>query len=687
MKLNSVCLYRIITLLVMFFASNSIWAQRPNVLQGIGSRIGSLGSSGGGGSGGDSLISRAKEEDSITIRFYYRDSSHGFMLDSSIADFTTRFPIPATHIYIGNTGSATRSILFAPSLRAGWDQGFHAFDVYKWKLENVPFFNTTRPYTEIAYALASKAEQMIEINHTQNFKPYWNVNFNYRLLSAPGTFRNQKASHNNYLLTSWYQSPSKRYNNYFVILTNNIQSQESGGIKGDHNYLEDPVYSADRFTIPSYIGGTPRYSTNFFNTTINTGNRYKETNYMLRQQYDFGRKDSLVTDSTVLPLFFPRLRFEHTFTYGKYRYIFQDVPVSTADQTNQPDSGYYATRYGIKNLPSLGDSLILKDQWKEISNDFSIYQFPDANNLQQFIKLGLEAQFLKGQVRSSRSLYNLMGHGEYRNRTKNQKWDIAAFGRLWLNGYNVGDYHAYASLQRLINPTVGSLQVGFENVNRTPPFIYNTSSNFYLDTSKSFSKENTLHFFGSIFQPKFKVRLSADYYLISNYLYLTDFYKLQQEGTLFNVLRISASKIFKIGRSWRWYADVYLQQKTGTAQVNMPTIYTRNRFAYEGNLGFRRLNITMGAELRAHTPYEADNYSPVLGQFFYQDTQTINNLPQIDAFLHFRVRSFRAFLRFENLNTISTKNGFGFTNNSFAAPGYPTPGLMLRLGIFWTFVN
>jgi hypothetical protein len=470
-----------------------------------------------------------------------------------------------------------------------------------------------------------------------------------------------------------------------MILSNKLQSEESGGIKNDNDYLSDPIYSADRFTIPTFIGGQPKYSNNFFNTTIYTGNRYNETNFMMRQQYDFGRKDSLVTDSTVVPLFFPRVRFEHTFNYGKYRYIFQDLV--NAEKNNRPDSAYYSL-YNIHiDTASKDTSLIYRDQWREINNDFSIYQFPDANNLQQFIKLGLEVQLLQGELKNNRSLYNMIGHGEYRNRTKNQKWDIGAFGRLWLNGYNVGDYHAYVSLQRLINPSVGSLQVGFENTNRTAPFIYNTSSNFYLDAPKTFGKENTIHLFGSILQPKFRVRLSADYYLISNYLYLTDYYKLQQEATLFNVLRISASKTFNIGKRFKWYADVYVQQKTGAAQLNMPTFYTRNRFGYEGNLGFRYLNIAIGTEIRYHSPYKADNYSPVLGEFFFQDSVTISNLPRIDGYLHFRIRSFRAFLRFENLNTASIQNGFGFTNNNFAAPGYPTPGLITRFGIFWTFIN
>jgi hypothetical protein len=83
-----------------------------------------------------------------------------------------------------------------------------------------------------------------------------------------------------------------------------------------------------------------------------------------------------------------------------------------------------------------------------------------------------------------------------------------------------------------------------------------------------------------------------------------------------------------------------------------------------------------------------DNYSPVLGQFFYQDSTTINNMPDVHAFVHFRIKRFKAFFRLENLNAAQfSPDGFGFTNNNLAAPDYPIPGLLFRFSIFWAFVN
>jgi hypothetical protein len=64
------------------------------------------------------------------------------------------------------------------------------------------------------------------------------------------------------------------------------------------------------------------------------------------------------------------------------------------------------------------------------------------------------------------------------------------------------------------------------------------------------------------------------------------------------------------------------------------------------------------------------------------------NFPDIAAYVHFRIRSFAAYVRAENLNTAVSRDGvFGFYNNNLAAPNYPYQGLMIRVGIYWSFVN
>jgi hypothetical protein len=644
---------------------------------------------GGGGGTGDSIAHRTGLEDSITIRFRFLDTSRVQGFDSVLYDFTKRFPVPWYHITLGNFGNASRSLLFSPMLKPGWDHGFHAYDIYNLTVSDARFYNTTRPYAELNYMLGSRSEQFIRLMHTQNIKPNWNVAFEYRLMNSPGFFQNQNTNHNNYRLTSWYQSKNKRYQNFIVVVGNKLQSGDNGGIRTDQNYLDtlDGAYD-ERSNIPTQLGPDNPGSRNFFSTNIITGTFYTNATYLLRQQYDLGQKDSIVTDTTVIPLFYPRVRLEHTIGLSTYHYRFRDNYAG--------DSAYYSTFYPIKRLNSTSDTFFLRDHWKDITNDFSIYTFPDAKNAQQFLKLGAAFQLLQGTFDSgyvttnntSSNYHNFFVHGEYRNRTRNQKWDVEAHGNFYVNGLNTGDYNAYISLRRLISRQIGYLQVGFQNTNRTPSFVFDPISSFYLDTVPvSLKKENTTVLFGSFEQPKLRLKLSGSYYLVTNYAYFTNYYQAGQATNLFNVLQISAEKIFKIGGGWNWKTWVVLQQRIGDGPVNLPLISTRNQVGYDGTLGFKNLRISFGLEGRYFTSYKAPQYSPLTGQYFYQNDSTVSlKLPDISAFLHFRIKSFSAYVRAENLNTVNPSQG-GFTKNNVPTINSPYPGLQVRVGIFWSFVN
>ena len=671
----------IIVLASLFAANHSAYSQDPF------SRLKSIGSGGGSKSSDTSLQHRTGLEDSITISFRYLDSSRLRKIDSSIFDFTKRFPVPWNYVYLGNSGNAANNLIFSGHMQPGWDNGLHAYDVYGFTPEETRFYTTTRPYAELAYLLGSKAEQMIGINFTQNISANWNYGFQYRLLNSQGTFNNQNTNHNNYRVHSWYHSNNKRYQNFFILAANKLASSENGGLANFHN-LDSNFYSS-KSIIPTWLAGITDPSGGILQKNFSTATKYSNITILFRQQYDIiGKKDSIVTDTSVIPLFYPKFRAEHTIQYKTFSYTFFD---------DKPDSAYYMSHYNILfpspyrvlySVPS--DTFYKKDYWREMINDFSLYQFPDAKNSQQFFKAGITFENLGGEFdSSSRSFYNLFLHGEYRNRTRNQKWDVEANGKFYLSGLNVADYNAYISLKRYLSKQIGFLQVGFQNVNRTPSYVFNHASSFNYEPQSDLGKENTTNIFASLEQPQRHLKLSGSYYLVSNYTYFTNYDKAQQQSTLFNILQVSAEKIFFLSRHWKWRASVVFQQKAGPAPVNLPAILTRNQIGYEGNLGFKNLDIAFGLEARYYTGYKADNFSPLTGQFFLQNDTTIKqHLPDLSAYVHFRIRSFTAYVRAENLNTAQFgPNGFGFNKYNFVAPNYPYAGLQIRVGIFWSFVN
>ncbi|MDQ6888786.1 MAG: putative porin [Bacteroidota bacterium] len=635
--------------------------------------------------------------DSITISYRYLDSLKSETIDSSINDFNKIYTVPANYVTLGNNGTAAFPVLFTPLLKAGWDAGFHALDLYMFNLETTRFYKTTRPFTQLTYLLASGKEQVIKILHTQNIKPNWNAGIEYRLISSPGFFQTQNSNHNNYRFFSNYQGKRKRYASYLVLLGNKLAASENGGIQND-SFLLDPNRKK-RFTIPVNLGGDVEESFNVFSTKVNTGNVYSNFTAFFRQSYDFGIKDSIIiNDSTKDYLFYPKFRFQHTINYSSYTYRFKDT-LSSATFAKR-DSALFHQWYNITLNPSAGINFWVQDQWKFVSNDFSIKQFPETKNPAQFIEAGLRLENFKGIFSSSprplypiqvypippvsKNFYNVVLHGEYRNKTRNKKWDALLKGEFYATGLNAGDYSAYANLTRFLNAKLGAVQVSFQNVNRSPSYIFEGNSAFNFNNNLNTKKENITIISATANNRRFT--LMARNVSIANYAYFTGYYKTDQFNGLVNITQFVASTKNKVVGHLNLYSDFIVQQTTGNNPIRVPLFFTQQRLAFEGTF-FKNLNLSTGIDVIYNTPYKANNYSPVMGKFFPQDSTTISNLPELSAYFNFRIKSFTALLKLENLNTVSFKQGFSFTNNNFAAPNYPTPGYIFRIGVQWNFVN
>ena len=270
----------------------------------------------------DSLQTRNSLADSITIFYKHFDSTKLRTLDSSINDFSRYFPLPYTVRSLGNLGTATQSLLFNPYMKAGFNAGFHGYDMYNYTLENTKFYETTRPFTELAFVLGARAEQVVDFLHTQNKKDNFNFSLQYRFSNSPGALKNQNANINNLRFTSHYKSNNKKYELFFLYLSNKNASSENGGLR-DAAKL-DSLALNNPYELETRLGASGLFSQNPFNTSITTGNQYKTNNILYRHYYDFGKRDSIVTDSTTIQLFYPRLRLQHTFKLNNYDYTFID---------------------------------------------------------------------------------------------------------------------------------------------------------------------------------------------------------------------------------------------------------------------------------------------------------------------------------------------------------------------------
>lgn len=635
--------------------------------------------------------------DSVTITYRKFDSLDTHTLDTTINDFGDYYPLPSDYISIGGNGNAAFPVLFTPTNKPGWDPGFHAFDIYKFTFDNTRFYQTTRPFTTLGYFQGTGKEQVIKVFHTQNIKPNWNAGFNFRLISNPGVFQNQNVKDNNYRFFSSYIGRKKRYAAELVVIGNKLVSAENGGIT-DPSLLADPNRKR-RIAIPVELGNNTNSPNFILSNQIQAGNRYGDFDFFLRQRYDIGKKDSIaINDSTTEYLFYPKLRFQHEFRYSESSYQFVDNLNNFS--SNLTDSAFFHDYYNISINPS-GSGLSFIDDWKYLSNDFSIRQFPETKNQRQFLEAGIRLENYTGAFTSpfipnnilvvfplppvNKKYYNGILHGEYRNKTRNKKWDALLRGEFYLTGFYAGEYTASASVQRFLNDKWGTVQAFFSNTSRSPSFVFQSSSAFNLD-STSLNKTENITMLGIRASNK-RFSLMVRNISIANYAYLSSYYQKDQFNGLVNITQGTLSFKSRLKGHLNLYSDFIIQQTAGKNPVRVPLFYTRQRLAFEGRF-FKNLGLSTGLDIRYNTPYKANNYSPILGRFFAQDTVQISNLPTLNAFFNFRIRqNFVMYINAENLNTLDFRNGFSFTHNSFAAPYYPTPGLIFIFGIKWDLVN
>ena len=629
---------------------------------------------GGGGGATDSLQKRDKAEDSIAIFYRLYNSLAIQNMDTSVNDFFSKFILPYSNYHLGNLGNASRSFLFNPLQRGGWDAGFRGYEIYNYTLEQTPFYQTTKPYTELGYLLGGKGEQLIEILHTQNKTKQFNYSFAYRFSNAPGNLKNQHANLNNMRITANYQSKRKRYASYWVMLLNKSASSENGGIVNSN--LIDSLSLNNPYELETRLGISGASFRNPFNTNIATGSTYKEQNFVWKQTYDIGQKDSVVKDTVTTYLFYPRLRFQNEIKYQTNQFSFADA---------NPLALNYEQYFNYK-LP-VGDAMLFQDQWKRFTNEFSLVSFPEKTNPNQFLQVGLGYQQLNFKdTLLTWSNHDVYGLGVYKNKTKNLRWDIQASGKLFLNGYHAGDYEALLSLTSVFNKKGDQVALWLQNSNRTPSFNRLGITAFPISKLSGIDKENIIEAGAMWDQKSHGLSASFQYKLIQNFQYFGSGYQPLVYDKALSYIKGTVSKQLKLSTYWNWYNELSLQLVDPNAPLHLPVIFTRQRLAFEGNF-FKNLFLSTGLELIYHSSFQPDAYMPLTGQFFLQDQFTTNNRPIANAFLNFRIKRFKGFIRMEQLNTLlATSNQLG-TRYQFTAPNYLGTGTWLRVGIWWNFIN
>ena len=565
---------------------------------------------------------------------------------------------------LGELGTAMRPVFLQVPQQLGAQSGYYVFSPYAYQSQDVKYFDTKSPYTDMYIALGGNNQNILRFDMAQNISPRWNVGFDVQRFTAQKQFG---TSGNNdpykLLAQNWgvqlhtnYRSKNSKYTLLANFINMNHSVDEQGGVL--------PGQTAGGELIPYNYTGDSRLRSGTTNTQgphgweiRNNTHVYQEyildKGFQLYQKFDYQVQKNFYQDDT--------LQLNRSIT-----------PLGST--TPLP---FYPTIFGdTSRLEQHARFRLLENQ----VGLKGIAQYKGASfNYRAYLRVRNYAQ--SSLYNTSRTNYNT--YGTTRTET---------FVGGWL-GYYFPD-----SLSRLTAETElgagGSYRIqgqldskfltaGGAYLNVEPTLIQERfQSKVYIwpDATRglgTLSKRNYLYAYGKLNVRVKNLRLepSLDYYLVKNYVYFDTDGNVQQERSPISIVRPGLGYHLQIGK-FLVSGQAYYTAKEGPDVIRMPPVFVNTRIQYEF-LYAKVLYIQTGVDLHYKSPYYADAYMPLTQQYHLQNRQQVEGYVLADLYANLRINRTRLFVKLTHANQGLITPGY------FVAPDYLQMRRGFAFGVDW----
>jgi hypothetical protein len=590
-----------------------------------------------------------------TSRFYFekdvffnRITYHP--IDTAIRNFH-RYTYVQQHNYLyqdlGNIGTAISPIFYKVPDVIGATSGFNSYDLY-WEDEQVRYYDTKSPYTNIRASLGGKGRSMTRITFSRNITPQWNFGFTYRALlidkqiqrSGKGD-RNVRGTY--YDIYTSYQSPDSAYRAIFNFRRNNHETDEYGGIKG----RDEP---GDLFEYEDYFFVNAQPSlTDAFSGEL-------RTNAHLYHQYEIGRA----------------LQVYHTFDRYRQGNKFIDGPSNI---------GYYD--YYDKSLDTTKTSDKVK--FKYVRNEMGI-----KGNL---LKL-----FYNGY-------YAIRDYSFTNIHVEGQKSEVESYlgGRMSLNLDSIGEVTGWVEVQQNGNYRADGqikskwFEGSVKQVQYSPTMLQQNYRGSHHTWTEDFSNVNVTEINGYLHYRSKVLRVSPGmtFTRLGNYILFKEdtvpdvppVMPIQSSGqqVIFSPeLKFGLTILRHINLSSHIIYSQLLDNPNDAIQL--PKWFMNAQLSYENIFFNGNLDMHAGVDVHYRSAYYPLAYDVPIQQFYVQERHTgtaleVPAFPIVDIFFSARIKRGRIFFKYHNLLQTFSEEGYMLT------PGYPGQRNIIDFGFDWSFYD
>ncbi len=534
--------------------------------------------------------------------------------------------------------------------------GFKAKHFNFIEANQIRYCSVATPVTELYFKSVMQQGQSVDAFFTLNTSPRFNFSIAYKGLRSTGKYINQMASTGNFRLTTSYNTKNNRYYANAHYTSQDILNEENGGITTIEDFESGNLDYANREQLEvyfkdakSFMKGKRVFVDHFFriNTVKGINNLY--VTHQLNYENKFFEYNQATVPSTVGNTTVYRygdsyvssgindqthynkihntfgLIYENT-TLGKFKFFAEDFR-----------SNYYYSKILLLDTQTIPAALN-----QNINSVGGQYEYQ---------KIKWNGKFLYSRSVTNESLSNLDAKLHYELNDKTQL------------------EFEYQNLNKLPNANYELYQSSFVNYN-----WYNVFKNEKINAISANATSSW-------------IKASIQFLNLKDYLYFenraTDtriqIVSPKQYNSAINYVSVKVSKEFKLGKFALDNTLLYQKVAQPDLILNVPEVVTRNTLYYSDTMFEKALFLQTGITLNYFTRYFANDYNPVIGEFFVQNIKEIGNYPNLDFFVNARIQRTRIYFKAEHFN--SSLSG----NNFYAAPNTPYRDFMIRFGLVWNF--
>lgn len=538
---------------------------------------------------------------------------------------------------------------------------FEPYDVYMFTPDNIPFYNTKRPFTVLSYQLSGSRlteESNIRVVHTQNITPEWNAGILYQRYGTRGQYQNEETDNKAFAIFTDYAG--ERYMAHAAYMFNNISNEENGGIQRDTDVTDTIIDSEEMDVNLMKARNKLKKHTFFFSHSLGI------------PLYIFKKKDTTHNDFSKETLIYFGNSLEYTTyqrrytdTYNNGETYYDNWYYNASESRDSSRTTIFDGKLFMRLQPWAADAIISNISGGVGYQNQKYYYFDPS-------------QYIEGTKSESESYLYLYGNASGKF-NKYFEWD--AFTRYYITGKT--DFLIDGNARLSLFPIK-------EGIHLKGRFLFHYyepnyfTQNYYSNHVKwtnDFEKTTRSQFEVSLDIPQWDLEVGVKQALIKNYIYNDIDALPKQYSDNLNVTSIYAKKNFKFGIV-RLDNEVLVQLSGNDDVLPLPKLSARATWYIQASLVKGVLTGQFGFDTRYNSSYYIPAYNPAAGDFHVQNEKKVGGFPYVEAFANFKWKRTTIFAKYTNI----LKDSFG--SEYFSALHYPRNNAMLfRLGITWHFFN